>query len=73
MDRVRSVFFKFKSLFKGIKKYWRVIAAAVVSYFTFGAASGPLRIRELALILDLLVLELTFSVALSGLLTIRGN
>ncbi|WP_241970898.1 RHS repeat domain-containing protein [Pseudidiomarina donghaiensis] len=30
----------FKSLFKGIKKYWRVIAAAVVSYFTFGAASG---------------------------------
>ena len=30
----------FKFLFKGIKKYWRVIAAAVVSYFTFGAASG---------------------------------
>lgn len=30
----------FKSLFKGIKKYWRVIAAAVVTYVTAGAASG---------------------------------
>jgi RHS repeat-associated protein len=30
----------FKAIFERIKKYWRVIAAAVVSYFTFGAASG---------------------------------
>jgi RHS repeat-associated protein len=30
----------FKSLFKGIKKYWQVIAAAVVTYFTAGAAAG---------------------------------
>ncbi|WP_157981240.1 RHS repeat protein [Aliidiomarina iranensis] len=27
-------------LFKSIKKYWRTIAAAVVSYYTFGIASG---------------------------------
>jgi len=30
----------FKSLFKAVKKYWRVIAAAVVSVVTYGAASG---------------------------------
>ncbi len=34
----------FVSLFKGVrkfvKKYWKVIAAAAVSYFTFGATSG---------------------------------
>lgn len=30
----------FKSLFKAVKKYWRVIAAAAVTYFTAGAASG---------------------------------
>ena len=30
----------FKKLFKGIKKYWRVIAAAVATYFTAGLASG---------------------------------
>jgi RHS repeat-associated protein len=30
----------FKSLFKAVKKYWRVIAAAVVTYFTAGVASG---------------------------------
>ena len=30
----------FKSLFKGIKKYWRVIAAAAVTWFTAGAVSG---------------------------------
>ncbi|WP_126767268.1 RHS repeat-associated core domain-containing protein [Aliidiomarina iranensis] len=27
-------------IFKALKKYWRVIAAAVVSYYTFGVASG---------------------------------
>jgi hypothetical protein len=27
-------------LFKSLKKYWRVIAAAAVSYFTFSLASG---------------------------------
>src|SRR5690606_21508709 len=30
----------FKAIFKGIAKYWRVIAAAVVTYVTAGAASG---------------------------------
>ena len=30
----------FKSLFKAVKKYWRVIAAAAVTYFTAGAAAG---------------------------------
>jgi RHS repeat-associated protein len=30
----------FKKIGKFFKKYWKVIAAAVVSYFTFGAASG---------------------------------
>src|SRR5690606_31734198 len=30
----------FKALFKGIAKYWRVIAAAVITYATAGAASG---------------------------------
>lgn len=30
----------FKKLGKFVKKYWRVIAAAVVTYFTAGAASG---------------------------------
>ncbi len=30
----------FKSIGKFFKKYWRVIAAAVVTYFTAGAASG---------------------------------
>lgn len=30
----------FKALGKFVKKYWRVIAAAVVTYFTAGAASG---------------------------------
>ena len=29
----------FKSVFKAVKKYWRVIAAAAVTYFTAGAAS----------------------------------
>ncbi|MBV7317615.1 RHS repeat-associated core domain-containing protein, partial [Shewanella sp. NIFS-20-20] len=32
--------FFFKKIGESVKKYWRVIAAAVVSYFTAGAASG---------------------------------
>ncbi|GHB05833.1 RHS repeat domain-containing protein [Shewanella indica] len=32
--------FFFDKLWKAIKKYWRVIVAAVVTYFTAGAASG---------------------------------
>nr|WP_245709996.1 RHS repeat-associated core domain-containing protein [Ferrimonas sediminum] len=34
--------FFFKKLFKLVKKYWKVIAAVVVSYFTFGAASNAM-------------------------------
>lgn len=30
----------FKSLFGFVKKYWRIIAAAVITYFTAGAAAG---------------------------------
>ncbi|MAF59180.1 MAG: hypothetical protein CMK03_14945 [Ponticaulis sp.] len=30
----------FKKLFKGIKKYWRVIAAAAISIATYGTATG---------------------------------